>query len=44
MNKVCNGGFVPEWSVSMLKETIMLVWDYVYETRKDKAKLGEKYM
>ena len=29
MNKVYNGGFSPELSVSMLKETIALVWDYV---------------
>ena len=33
MNKVYNGGFSPQLSVSMLKETIALVGDYVYETR-----------
>ena len=33
-NKVYNGGFAPEFSVSMLKETIALIRDYVYETRK----------
>ena len=33
MNKVYNGGFAPELSVSMLKEAIMLVQDYVSETR-----------
>ena len=33
MNEVYNGGFVPEFSVSMLKETITLVRDYVYKTR-----------
>ena len=34
MNEVYNGGFAPEFSVSMLKETIALVRDNVYETRK----------
>ena len=34
MNEVYNGGFAPEFSVSMLKETIALVKDYVTETRK----------
>ena len=28
------GGFAPEFSVSLLKEFIALVWDYVNETRK----------
>ena len=32
MNEVYNDGFAPEFSVWMLKETIVLVWDYVYET------------
>ena len=32
MNEVYNGGFAPEFSVSMLKETIALVRDYVSET------------
>ena len=44
MNEVCNGGFLPEFSVWMLKEIIALVWEYVYETKKWKAKLAEKYM
>ena len=44
MNEVYNGGFVPEFSASMLKETIALVWGYASETRKKKAKLAEKYM
>ena len=34
INKVYNGRFVPESSVSMLKETIVLVPNYVYESRK----------
>ena len=29
MNEVYNGGFAPEFSVSMLKETIALIRDYV---------------
>ena len=29
MNEVYNGGFAPEFSVSVLKETIALVRDYV---------------
>ena len=37
-----NGGFAPEFSVSLLKENIALVWDYLFETRKLKAKLGVK--
>ena len=31
MNEVYNGGFAPEFSVSMLQKIIALVWDYVYE-------------
>ena len=34
MNEIYNGGFAPEFSVSILKETIALIWDYVCETRK----------
>ena len=34
MNEICNGGFAPDFSVSMLDETITLVWDYVSETMK----------
>ena len=44
MNQFYNGGFVPEFSVSMLKETVALVRDYVSETRKQKAKLAGKYI
>ena len=44
MNEVYNGGFAAEFRVSMLKEIIALVWDYVSETRKWKAKLAEKCM
>ena len=44
MNEVYNGGFAPGFSVSMLKETLALVRDYVSETRKQEAKLAEKYM
>ena len=29
INEVCNGGFLPDFSVSMLKLIIALVWDYV---------------
>ena len=34
MDKVYNGGFTPEFSVSVLIETIALVRDFVYETMK----------
>ena len=34
ISAVCNGWFAPEFSVSILKETIVVVRDYVYETRK----------
>ena len=34
MNEFYNGGFAPEFSVSMLKETIRLIRDYVSVTRK----------
>ena len=44
LNEVDNGGFAPEFSVSMLKETIALVRDYVTETRKYKARLAENYI
>ena len=39
MNKVYNGGFAPEFSVSMLKETIVLVQNYASETRTYKPKI-----
>ena len=44
VNEVYNGGFAPEFRVSMIKETIALVGDYVFETREWKAKLAEKYI
>ena len=44
MNEFYNGGFAPEFNVSMLKETIALVQDYLSETRKEKAKLAGKYI
>ena len=44
MNDIYNGGFLPEFNVSMLKGTIVLVWDYVSETRTWKGKLAEEYM
>ena len=34
MNEVYNGRFTPEFSVSIIREIIALVSDYVYETRK----------
>ena len=34
MYEFYNGGFAPEFSISMLKEIIVLVRDYVSETRK----------
>ena len=44
MKGAYDGGFAPEFSVSMLKEIMALVWDYVYETRKEKTKLVETCM
>ena len=44
MNEFYNGVFAPEFSVSMLKETIALVWDYVFEREEWKARLVEKYI
>ena len=43
MNAVCSVGFLPEFSVSVLRQIIALNWDYVYETRKWKVTLAEKY-
>ena len=34
MKEFYNGGFLPGFSVSMLKESIAIVRDYVSETRK----------
>ena len=34
MNEVYNSEFLPEFNVSILKEIVALVWDYVYETKK----------
>ena len=42
LNEVSNDRFVPEFNVSILKETIALVQDYVSETRKWKTKLAGK--
>ena len=42
MNEFFNGGFWPEFTVSVLKEIIALVRDCVSETRKYEAKLAEK--
>ena len=44
MNKFYNGGFAPGMSVSMLKESIALVRDYVSKTRKSIAKPVEKHI
>ena len=44
MSEVYNGGFVSEFSVLILKETIALVRDNAFETRKKIAKLAEKCM
>ena len=44
MSKFYKGRFAPEFSVSMLKEFLTLVRDYVYDTRKYEAKLAEKYI
>ena len=41
MNKFYNGRFAPEFSDSMLKETIALVRDYISEMR-IKSKTSEK--
>ena len=43
-NEFYNGGFGPEFSVSVLKETFALVRDCVSQTRKEKANLAEKYI
>ena len=42
--EVHNDGFAPEIKDLMLKETIALVRDYIYETRKEKVKQTKKYM
>ena len=42
MKEFYNGGFALQSSVSMSKETITLVLDYLSETRKEKANLAEK--
>ena len=43
-NKVCNSEFVPEVSVSMLKETIALVQSHVFNTRKESRSSGKIYI
>ena len=44
MNKFYKGGFTPAFTVSLLKEFLTLVRDYVYETKKLQEKLVEKYI
>ena len=44
MNEFHDGGFPPEFSVSILKETMAVGRDYVPETRKQKAKIAENYI
>ena len=44
MKEFYNGEFAHEFSISMLKITIALVRDYGSETRKQEAKLAEKYL
>ena len=43
INDVYNDGFAPEFSVSMLKEITMVVWDYAQEAGKWRTKVAEKY-
>ena len=42
MKEFYNNGFALQSSVSMSKETITLVLDYLSETRKEEANLAEK--
>ena len=44
LNEFFHGKFAPGFCVSILKETIARVWDYLSETRKKKRKLPEKYI
>ena len=44
MNEFYNGRFLSEFSISMLKQIVVLVLDYISETRKQEAKLAEKYI
>ena len=44
INEVFNGGSAPEFSVSALKEFIVLVQSLLNETRKWEEKLAEKYI
>ena len=41
LSELYNGGFAQEFSVAMLKEIIVLVRDYVSETRKSEEKPAE---
>ena len=41
LNELYNGGFAQEFSVAILKEIIVLVRDYVSETRKSEEKPAE---
>ena len=44
MYEFYNSGFSPEYSVSVLKDIIVVVRNYVSETRKSEAKLAENYI
>ena len=44
INKIYNGGFPPDISAAMFKETMPLVRDYISETRKQTAKQADKQM
>ena len=44
MKEFYNGGFAPEFSVSMLKETIAQVRDYVSATKEKEGKLAGRYI
>ena len=38
MNEVYNGGFAPEYNLSILKDTIALFQDYVYGSKNQEIK------
>ena len=44
INKIYNGGFPPDISAAIFKETMSLVRDYISETRKQTAKQADKQM
>ena len=41
-NEVYNGGFPPEFSISLSKEITVPVWDYVYGNKKQKKQNEHK--